>query len=74
MIGKDIFPKYIKVFKKSPSKDTLGSAPFDSDGLPTREQSFIKDGVLEKYILSVYSARRLNMTPTGNGSGVRNLF
>src|SRR5699024_12377286 len=45
----------------------------DSDGLPTRAQNFVEDGVLTQYALSLYSARRLGMQPTGNGGGVRNL-
>jgi PmbA protein len=51
----------------------LGSAVFDSDGIATREKAFIRHGVVERYILSAYSARRLALVPEGNADGVHNL-
>jgi PmbA protein len=35
---------------------------------------FIKDGVLQNYVLGVYSARKLGMETTGNAGGVHNLM
>src|SRR5690606_38477332 len=51
----------------------IGSAPFDSDGMATRERQLVTDGVLQGYILSGYSARKLGLPPTGNAGGVHNL-
>ncbi|MBT6539263.1 MAG: metalloprotease PmbA [Francisellaceae bacterium] len=72
-IKSEIFPEFINVFERPHILKGLGSSPFDSDGLPTMDQSFIESGILQKYILSVYSARRLNMKPTANSGGVHNL-
>jgi PmbA protein len=41
--------------------------------LQTRDNEFIADGRLASYMLSAYSARRLDMPPTGNAGGARNL-
>ncbi len=49
------------------------SAPYDADGIATSERVVVEDGVLRGWFLSHYSARRLNLEPTGNGGGVRNL-
>jgi PmbA protein len=48
----------------------LGSAPFDDEGIPTRSTSIIDAGVLQNYLHSSYSARKLNASPTGNGQRV----
>jgi PmbA protein len=51
----------------------LGSAPFDEDGVNTRENQFVENGVLRSYALGVYSARKLGMKTTGNAGGMHNL-
>lgn len=52
----------------------MGSAAFDGDGVATRAKAFIARGVVESYVLSAYSARRLGLAPTGNAGGVFNLL
>jgi PmbA protein len=51
----------------------VGSAAFDGEGVATSAKAFIKDGVVEHYILSSYSGRKLEMATTGNAGGVFNL-
>lgn len=41
--------------------------------MQTRDNVFIENGRLASYMLSAYSARRLNMQTTGNAGGARNL-
>ena len=55
-------------------KKALGSAPFDSDGVATRARDIVHNGILEGYVLSAYSARKLGMQTTGNAGGVHNLI
>ena len=43
-----------------------GSRPFDSEGTPTIKKNFVEDGVLTKLILDLRSARKLNLSPSGN--------
>ena len=50
-----------------------GSRVFDADGVKTRECDIVADGVLQTYLLGVYSARRLGMKTTGNACGPLNV-
>ena len=52
----------------------MGSAPFDDEGVATRDRELIADGSLTGYILSSYSARKLGMQTTGNAGGAHNLL
>lgn len=51
----------------------MGSASYDGDGVATRKQSFIADGVVASYVMGTYSARRLGLETTANSGGVHNL-
>ncbi len=51
----------------------VGSSAYDSEGVATRSRDLISDGVLQGYVLSSYSARKLGMQTTANAGGVRNL-
>lgn len=68
-----IGPKFLHIQELPFIKRGLGSGCYDSDGIPTRENVFVKDGILMQYALGVYSARRLKMETTGNADGVHNL-
>jgi PmbA protein len=52
----------------------LGSAPFDGEGVVTKRRELVTSGVLQGYVLSSYSARRLGVPTTGNAGGVHNLL
>ena len=52
----------------------MGSAPFDDEGVATRDRDLVADGVLTGYILSSYSARKLGLKTTGNAGGPHNLL
>ncbi|CEK11254.1 metalloprotease PmbA [Legionella hackeliae] len=72
-IGKAIFPKGFKIYEQPHLLRGLGSSPFDSEGVPTRNNIFIEDGILQQYVLGSYSARRMGLKTTANGGGVHNL-
>ena len=50
----------------------LGSAPFDAEGILTRENVFVDDGCLQQYALSTYAGRKLGLVSTANAGGVHN--
>jgi PmbA protein len=52
----------------------LGSAPFDGEGVVTKRRELVTSGVLQGYVVSSYSARRLGIPTTGNAGGVHNLI
>ncbi len=72
-LGEQVLPEWLSLTERPQLKKSLGSANFDGDGVATREKSFVSAGVVENYILSAYSARKLGMTTTGNAGGVYNL-
>lgn len=68
-----IFPDWVQVYEQPHLVSALGSSPFDAEGVPTRDNVFIKDGVLQQYVLNSYTARKLSLKTTANGGGVYNL-
>ena len=72
-LGQTIFPNFVNIQEKPFLLKGLGSAPFDDEGVATSDKNIITAGVLDTYILSSYSARRLGMQTTGNAGGVHNL-
>ena len=73
-LGKQIFPKFMQIDERPYLKGAFGSSPFDDDGVVTRDRSVVKDGVLQGYFLSTYTARKLGMQTTGNAGGSHNLI
>lgn len=73
-LGKQIFAKHVYIDEQPHLDKALGSSPFDDDGVATRANVFVEEGVLKSYCLGVYSARKLGMQTTGNAGGVHNLF
>lgn len=72
-LGQKVMPDWMSVSEHPRLRGEVGSAPVDGDGLPTREQSFVRDGVLQSYVLGTYSARKLGLHSTANAGGIRNL-
>jgi PmbA protein len=72
-LGKSIFPSHIQVSEDPHVIGAIGSAPFDEEGVRTSARDVVKDGVLQGYFLSTYSARKLGMKTTGNAGGSHNL-
>ncbi len=71
-LGKRIFPEFVRIDERPHLPKALGSAPFDAEGVATRERTLVEDGVLRGYLLDSYSARKLGMETTGNAGGVHN--
>ena len=72
-LGKPVFAPHVQVVEDPHTPRAMGSAPFDEEGVRTRQRSVVKDGVVEGYFLSTYSARKLGMQTTGNAGGSHNL-
>jgi PmbA protein len=71
--GEQVFPPGFSIAERPRIPKAMGSAPFDEEGVATRDRELVADGVLTGYILSSYSARRLGLQTTGNAGGVHNL-
>jgi PmbA protein len=72
-LGKQIFPKFVQISERPHIRGGFASSPFDDDGVATRDREVVKDGRLQGYFLSTYSARKLGMQTTGNAGGSHNL-
>jgi PmbA protein len=72
--GQQVFPAGFSIAERPHIPKAMGSAPFDDEGVATRDRELIADGVLTGYILSSYSARKLGLQTTGNAGGSHNLL
>ncbi len=71
--GEQVFPDFVHIDERPHIPKGMASAPFDAEGVATRDRSLVVDGVLTGYLLSSYSARRLGLQTTGNAGGAHNL-
>src|SRR5215831_6147505 len=67
-IGKKVAASHVTIVDNARLLRGLGSSPFDDEGVPTQMTPIIENGVLQNYLHSSYTARKLNARPTGNGS------
>jgi hypothetical protein len=72
-LGKQVLPKHMQITEDPHIIGGVGSAPFDEEGVRTVKRDVVKDGVVQGYFLSTYSARKLGMQTTGNAGGSHNL-
>lgn len=72
-VGSQLFPTWFSIQERPLLQGGLRSAAFDSEGVATRESALVADGVLQRYVLGSYSARKLGLQSTGNAGGVHNL-
>ncbi|MEJ1095931.1 MULTISPECIES: metalloprotease PmbA [unclassified Pseudoxanthomonas] len=71
--GKQIFPSWFSIEEQPLLRRGLRSSPFDAEGVATRTSPLVQDGVLQRYVLGSYSARKLGLQTTANAGGVYNL-
>jgi PmbA protein len=72
-LGTQVFADHVNISEQPHLKKAAGSTPFDNDGMATQQRALVDCGMLQGYVLSAYSARKLGMAPTGNAGGVHNL-
>ncbi len=73
-VGQQVFPSGFSIAERPHIPKAAGSAPFDDEGVATRDRELVADGVVTGYILSSYSARKLGLETTGNAGGPHNLL
>ncbi|MFZ5483587.1 MAG: metalloprotease PmbA [Pseudomonadota bacterium] len=73
-LGTRVFPEFFQLQERPFIRKGLSSAPFDSEGVASQDRDVVKDGVVQGYFLSSYSARKLGMQSTGNAGGNHNLI
>nr|WP_315398638.1 metalloprotease PmbA [uncultured Duganella sp.] len=68
-LGKQVLPEHVQIIEDPHIVGGVGSAPFDDEGVRTARREVVKDGVVQGYFLSTYTARKLGMRTTGNAGG-----
>jgi PmbA protein len=71
--GRRILPPWFQLVERPHLRHGLRSAAYDAEGVATRDSDIVRDGVLARYLLGSYSARKLGLESTGNAGGVHNL-
>ncbi|QIZ77900.1 metalloprotease PmbA [Ferrimonas lipolytica] len=71
-LGEQLFPDWFSINEDPHRKGALASAMFDGEGVATRQRSIVTAGVLDTYLLTAYSARRLGINNTGHAGGIYN--
>jgi PmbA protein len=72
--GEQILPAWMHLRERPRIARGPRSANFDAEGVATVDSDLVSDGVLARYILGSYSARKLGLSSTGNAGGVHNLL
>ena len=72
-LGTAVFSPDIQVLEDPHVPGAVGSSPFDEEGVRTQRREVVRDGIVQGYFLSTYSARKLGMQTTGNAGGSHNL-
>jgi PmbA protein len=71
--GKPVLPDFVDIVERPLLQRGHASTPFDGEGVATRESALVERGVLQRYVLGSYSARKLGLQTTANAGGVHNL-
>jgi PmbA protein len=71
--GKQIMPSWLTIAERPHLRRGQGSGAFDAEGVATRDSVLVEKGVLARYVLGSYSARKLGLASTGNAGGIHNL-
>lgn len=72
-LGTQVFPEFMHLYEQPFILQGAHSAAYDGEGVATRERDIIKNGIVQTYLLSTYSARKMGLKTTGHASGVHNL-
>ena len=71
-LGKQVLPDWFQISERPHLLKRLASMPFDSEGVRTQDLEIIQDGVLQTYLLTSYSGRKMGMQSTGHAGGIHN--
>jgi PmbA protein len=73
-VGETLFPDFVNIQERPHLPRAMASVPYDAEGVATYDRDIVAGGVLQGYVLSSYSARRLGLTTTANAGGSQNLI
>ncbi|HBO37917.1 MAG TPA: metalloprotease PmbA [Pasteurellaceae bacterium] len=71
-LGKQVLPDWFQISERPHLIGKLASSPFDSEGVRTVSREIIEQGILQTYLLTSYSGKKLGMQSTGHAGGIHN--
>ena len=71
--GTRVFPDWFAIEEDPFLPRGFRSAAFDAEGVATRRSMLVEGGIVQRYVLGSYSARKLGLATTANAGGVHNL-
>ncbi len=66
--NKSVASELINIVDNGRLKKGVATTTYDDEGIPTRENILIKDGIFQGFLQNLYTAKKLNTESTGNGS------
>ncbi|MBV8658765.1 MAG: metalloprotease PmbA [Burkholderiales bacterium] len=73
-LGQEVFSPIVNIVEDPFIKRGMGSSAYDAEGVACVRRDLVAGGVLQGYVMSSYSARKLGMETTGNAGGAHNLL
>ncbi|HEX2968187.1 MAG TPA: TldD/PmbA family protein [Bacteroidales bacterium] len=67
-LGKQFASSLLTITDDGTRKRSLGSAPFDGEGVPTMRNILVQNGILKSFIYNTKAAKRAGVASTGNAS------
>lgn len=71
-INTQVFPDWLSIEERPHLLGGLASSPFDNEGVRTENMDIVRNGALEHYLLTSYSARKLGLITNGHAGGIHN--
>lgn len=71
-LDKQVLPDWFNISERPHLLRRLASTPFDSEGVRTQEREIVEDGILQTYLVTSYSGKKLGMPSTGHAGGIHN--
>ena len=71
-LGKQVLPDWFNISEKPHLLRRLASTPFDSEGVRTQDREIVEGGILQTYLVTSYSGKKLGMPSTGHAGGIHN--
>ena len=71
-LGKQVLPDWFNISERPHLLRRLASTPFDSEGVRTQDREIVEDGILQTYLVTTYSGKKLGIPSTGHAGGIHN--
>lgn len=71
-LGEQVLPSWFSISERPFIMRGLASSAFDHEGVRTKDSEIVTDGILNQYLLTSYSARKMKMQTTGHAGGIHN--